>query len=134
MGSEMCIRDSVKDAATDSYKVPRVNASTDPIFQDTVTINTLEHKVGELEQMVLKMLGQDATISDLQKQIRKLEKMCGVANLRYKKSKQDSEELKMALRILKEEADNLREDLNRMNDDERVDERINSLHSKLGIY
>ena len=65
--------------------------------------------------------------------MKKLEKMCGVANLRYKKTKQELEELKMVLMMSKEEGDNIRMELKEINDQGRVDERISVLESKLGI-
>ena len=87
-----------------------------------------------LEILLLDMLGKDATLSKYEKEIYKLEKMCGVANMRYQKTNQEFKELKMVLMMSKEEGDNLRMELKQMSDNQNVDERIEVLESKLGIH
>ena len=120
------------DAGTDPCQVNTIDSSTDPVFQDMVTIQSLKKKVVELEQLVQDMLEKNVTISDMKKQIKNWERKCGVANLRHKKARQEIESLTLALMLVKEEADNLRQALYEMNNNDRVDERITDLQSKLG--
>ena len=122
-----------KDIGTDPCIKFTEDASTDSMFQDATKIHQLEQQVSELELLLLDKLGKDATFSEYEKEIKKLEKMCGVANMRYKKTKQELEELKMVLIMSKEEGDNIRMELKEINDQGRVDERISVLKSKLGI-
>ena len=97
-------------------------------------IHELEQQVAAFELIMLEMLGKDAALSEFEKQLPKLEKMCGVANTRYQKIKQELEEIKMVLRMSKEERDNLRMELKQMSDNRNVDGRIKDLESNLGIY
>merc|ERR1712050_483262 len=120
-----------KDAATDPEGVTSVDTSTDPVFQDMITILSQEQKVAEMEKIVLEQVGKDAIISDMEKKILKWERKCGAANSRYRKVSQEVEALRLALMIAKGETDNLRKDLNVLNDHGRVDERVGDLQSKL---
>ena len=61
--------------------------STDELFQDTTKIQQLEQQVSELELLLLDRIRKYAALSEYEKEMKKQEKMYGVANMRYQKTK-----------------------------------------------
>jgi hypothetical protein len=122
-----------KDIGTNPCINLTKDMSTDPMSKDTTKIHQLQQQVSELELLLLDKIGKDAALFEYEKEMKNLETMCGVGNMRYKKTKHELEELKMVLMMSTEEGNNLRMEIKQMIDNPNVDEIIEVLESNLGI-
>ena len=108
------------------------NASTDPMFQDNLTIHHLEEKVLSLKQLIEDKDDTDTVISEFKRHVTKMEKKLSSANERNMTKREEVEILKLALKMSVEDCNNIRFDLGYARD--RDDKIRKGLRESLGTY
>ena len=113
------------DKSVNTDTVTKVDAQTDPVFDDLLEVEDLNKKVSDHEKLIF---DKESALSALQNKLKEKEIKARTKAKRLMKTSKENEALKMTLRILTEEADNLRVD---MKGKEELEKRFHELESSL---